>query len=147
MSGPLPRKKPKVSVGAARKARVSEAPEAASIKAAPADGSRLPVPDLDGPSVVFGNIKFMPKMADIPEEFHRHSNVFVSAVSTWFFSGAKFESGVLTVGSKRFKAAPGIDANKALRAIKAVLGSWEPKHQEKEAACGYMLSQWFDLQA
>lgn len=41
-------------------------------------------------------------------------------------------------------AKPGVDAHKALRAIKAVLGSYEPKHEHKEAACAFMLSEWFD---
>jgi len=37
----------------------------------------------------------------------------------------------------------GIDQNKALRHIKAILGSFEPKHEHKEAAAAYLLSLWF----
>jgi len=38
----------------------------------------------------------------------------------------------------------GVDVKKAMRALKAALGSFEPKHEHKMAAVGYMLSQWFD---
>lgn len=105
----------------------------------------LAIPELDGISVVFGDIKHMPKYETIPPEFKRHNgNDFVRAVSTWFFRGAKREGNDLVIGDHRFTAKQGVDARKALAAIQAVLGSFEPKHEVKEAACGYMLSEWFD---
>lgn len=105
----------------------------------------LKVPDLDPASVVFGNVKHMPKMADIPEEFlKRRNNPFTDAVSYWFFGGARFKDGVLTVDGKSFRAKDGVDGKKAIVAIQAVLGSFEPKHEHKEAACGFMLSEWFE---
>jgi hypothetical protein len=106
----------------------------------------MPIPDLDGPSVAFGDVRHMPKMADIPDDFTRDANPYVRAVCTWFFRGAKRDGDALVVDGVRFTPKSGVDAAKALRAIKAVLGSFEPKHEHKEAACAYMLSEWFDHQ-
>lgn len=105
----------------------------------------LPVPEVTGVDVVFGGCGHMPKMSDIPEEFTRDRNDFVRAVSSWFFSGAKRDGSSLIIDGKRFTAKSGVDAGKALAAIRAVLGSFDPKHEHKEAACAYMLSEWFDL--
>jgi hypothetical protein len=104
----------------------------------------LAIPELNGVDVAFGNIKHMPKYEAIPEDFRRGNNDYCRAVSTWFFSGAKGTPDGLIVGHMKFTAKPGVDRNKALAAIKAVLGSFEPKHEHKEAACAFMLSEWFD---
>lgn len=107
----------------------------------------LAIPELTGADVAFGNIKHMPKYGMIPEEFKRSSNPYVDAVSSWFFSGAKGTPDGLVIGKMKFTAKPGVDRTKALAAIKAVLGSFEPKHEHKEAACAFMLSEWFDKSA
>jgi hypothetical protein len=106
----------------------------------------LPIPDLDAVDVSFGNIKHMPRQADIPEQFKRNSGTpFNDAVSKWFFNGAQsFGSDGLQIGNDTFTPKEGVDGKKALRAIKAVLGSFEPKHEHKESACAFMLSEWFD---
>lgn len=104
----------------------------------------MQIPEIDRLDVAFGNIKHMPKYDTIPDDFKRfHGNAYVDAVSSWFFGGAKFEHNVLTIKGKDFHPKPGVDARKALAAIRAVLGSFEPKHEHKEAACAYMLSEWF----
>lgn len=46
---------------------------------------------------------------------------------------------------KRLTARPGVDRDKALVAIKAALGSFEPKHEHKEAGCAFLLHEWFEL--
>lgn len=105
----------------------------------------LAIPELTAADVAFGGIKHMPKYETLPADFKRHNgNDYVKAVSHWFFSGAKGAPNGLTIGDMTFTAKHGVDANKALRAIKAVLGSFEPKHEHKEAACAFMLSEWFD---
>ena len=53
----------------------------------------------------------------------------------WFFRGAKL--GKLTPKN-------GIDAQAAIRHVRYCMGSWEPKHEHKEAGCAYLLSLWFD---
>lgn len=107
----------------------------------------LAIPEIDNVDVVFGNIKHMPRYDKIPDEFKRHNgNAYVTAVSKWFFKGAKAGPQGLVVDGIKFTPKEGVDQTKALAAIKAVLGSWEPKHEHKEAACAFMLSEWFDKQ-
>lgn len=37
----------------------------------------------------------------------------------------------------------GVDPHKAWRHIRAILGSYAPKHEHKEAAVRYLLDEWF----
>lgn len=39
---------------------------------------------------------------------------------------------------------PGIDKTKALRHIRAIMGSWRPQHEHKERGCAYLLELWFE---
>lgn len=106
----------------------------------------LAVPEVNGADVAFGGVKHMPKYDAIPEEFKRfNGNDYVRAISFWFFKGAKRNGDAIVIDGKTFKPREGVNANKALNAIKAVLSSWEPKHEHKEAACAFMLSEWFEL--
>lgn len=106
----------------------------------------LTIPELTVADVALGSIKHMPKYETLPEDFKHLSNVFCKAVSDWFFDGAKKVPNGIILGGKQFTAKPGVDAPKALAAIRAVLGSFEPKHEHKEAACAFMLSEWFDVE-
>ncbi len=81
----------------------------------------------------------MPSRSQIPKDFDMYSNTRNSWVRTterWFFSG-------LPKGTT-FKPKPGIDGNTAVRHLKAILGSFEPKHEHKIAAVAYLLSEWFE---
>ena len=94
-----------------------------------------PVTDLE---LAFGGdvSRLLPPMDEIPEEFHRHPGTgWNRLVSAWFFRGLE----ALEVEPKE-----GIDKNAALRHVKAVMGSWQPKHEHKEAGIAYLLSQWFE---
>jgi hypothetical protein len=78
----------------------------------------------------------MPKLEEIPEEFKQFRGTKWNAIfNDWFFSGLK-----------NMKATPkdGIDINKALRHIKTIMESWEPKHEHKGAAVAYLMSLWFE---
>lgn len=108
----------------------------------------LPIPEMTGADVAFGNIKHLPRYHDLPEDFRRHDgNDFCRAISTWFFRGAEVHPNGIEIGGVKFTAKAGIDPNKALAAIRVCMVSWEPKHEHKEAGCAYMLSQWFDRAA
>lgn len=97
----------------------------------------IPVPDVNGLSVAFGNVAHLPPMKDIPEEFKGHrGNKWTELFSQWFYSG-------LPKGTE-FVPKPGVDKSKALAAIRAVMVSFEPKHEHKEAGVAYLLSEWFD---
>ena len=100
----------------------------------------IPVPETNGLDMALGNISHLPAWELIPKEFkdrNRHTpwNDFISK---WFFVGLKPED-VSTLKPKE-----GIDKNKALAAIKAILASWDPKHEHKEAGAAYLMSEWFE---
>jgi hypothetical protein len=76
----------------------------------------------------------MPAYGHVPDEFKRGGNPWVELTSRWFYSGLK---------GATFTPKDGIDKAKALRHLSAVIGSYEPKHEHKEAAVAYLLSLWF----
>lgn len=96
----------------------------------------FPVAEIDGVTAAFPThvSHLMPKMSEIPEEFHRGRTVWNRLVSQWFFCGVK---------NLQLTPKDGIDKAAALRHVQTVMRSFEPKHEHKEAACAYLLSQWF----
>lgn len=99
----------------------------------------IPVPEITGLDTAFGNINHMPKYSDIPDDFYRKNQKYVDFVSSWFFGGKSKEE------IARLTPKEGVDKNKALAAIKAILCSFEPKHEHKEAGAAFLLAEWFDL--
>lgn len=97
----------------------------------------LQIPELNDADIALGSIKHMPKYETVPAEFKNSGNPYVRFISNWFFRG---------VDITHLTPQDGVDKTKALRAIKAVIGSFAPKHEHKMAACAYMLSEWFDLE-
>jgi hypothetical protein len=91
---------------------------------------------INGVDSVFGGDmkKLLPPMNDIPEEFQRARTEWNKLVSQWFFKGLK-----------SFDCEPkeGIDKAAAMKHVGAILRSWEPSHEHKEAGCAYLLSIWF----
>lgn len=105
----------------------------------------MKVPEITNADMAFGNIKHMPKYGSLPAEFQDwHNNDFCRAISSWFYSGAKTFKNGIQIKDETFTAKEGVSANAALAAIRSVLASWEPKHEHKIAACGFMLNEWFD---
>lgn len=104
----------------------------------------IPVPKLDDVRVAFGETAHMPPFNSIPKEFNVRGNKYAAAISTWFFSGAKNPGNGLVIGDAHFVAKSGVPAIDAVRAIRAILVSYEPKHEHKIAACAYLLSEWFN---
>lgn len=97
---------------------------------------KFPVPEFDGPTVVFG----APRSAYLTEEQMgrdhygertRHAKV----ASALFFSGGRLADHGL-----RFKA--GIEPGTALAAIRALLCSFEPKHEIKIGTVAAYLEDW-----
>lgn len=59
----------------------------------------------------------------------------------------RFQSDWLARGlppSVRVRARPGVDLNTAFRHLAAIQGSYQPKHEHKEAAVAYLASLWFE---
>ena len=54
---------------------------------------------------------------------------------TWFARGAD---------AALLHPRPGIDKTKALRHLKCIMGSYEPKHEHKMSAVAYLLGLWFE---
>lgn len=80
-----------------------------------------------------GNL--MPRYNDIPQEFKDDWKPWPKLVSQWFFKG---------LDASKLVAKKGIDKKLALRHLKAVMGSWEPKHEHKTAGVAFLMSQWFE---
>jgi hypothetical protein len=87
--------------------------------------------DMAYPAYVVG--KYMPLREELPEEFRYDwmDNPYCELVSDLFHKGG-------TIGE--FKKE--IDRDKAVRHISACIRSFEPKHEHKIGAIGYLLSLW-----
>ena len=93
------------------------------------------VSDMD--MVMGGKIEeLLPPMQDIPDEFGIcKKNKWSEFISDWVFRGIK---------ELRLAPKDGVDPEKAIRHIRAIMSSFEPKHEHKEAGCAYLMSIWFD---
>jgi hypothetical protein len=98
-----------------------------------------PIPDITGLDMAFGKIDHMPRYDTIPDEFKRSGGYCAAFVSKWFFGGLKEDD------LARLKPRAGVDKRKALAAIGAILRSFEPKHEHKEAGCAFLLNAWFEV--
>ena len=87
------------------------------------------VNDLD---MTFGHIKgLMPTREQMREQPPWARDLFAA----WFYSGLE---------SLKLTPKEGIDKAKAIRHIRTIMGSFEPKHEDKEAAVAYLLGEWFE---
>lgn len=96
--------------------------------------------------LAFGNVKHLPKYDTLPDDYRRMNAPGCRAVSMWFYKGAEASPDGIKIDGVAYKAKEGVDAGKALAAIKSCLGSFEPKHEHKIAGCGFMFSEWFERQ-
>ena len=87
--------------------------------------------------IAFGRkaMQLMPAYNEIPKEFQRGNTKWNKVIGDWFFGGLK---------NCEWSPKEGINTIKAIRHIKAVLGSFDPPHEHKEAGCAYLLSQFFN---
>lgn len=77
---------------------------------------------------------FVPK--DIPEEFKSPLNKWNKLFNAWFFYG---------LTAPVFVAKEGINSPAALRHLHVVMSSDLLDHIEKEAACAYLLAEWYKI--
>ena len=69
-------------------------------------------------------------------EFKKHvGTIWNQLQRDWFYHG---------LASLDLTPRQGVDAQKALRHLSAIQKSFESKHEHKEAAVAYLLSQWFE---
>jgi len=76
----------------------------------------------------------MPAYQDIPEEYKHDDHPAVKFQSRWFFGGLK--------AAEIPQAKAGIDREMALRHLRCIHGSYEPKHEHKMAAVAYLADKW-----
>lgn len=79
--------------------------------------------------------RLMPTEQEIPKEFTRSGNTWVDFQQQWFFKGLR---------GAAFTMKPGVDQKAALRHLSTIQGSFEPRHEHKEAAVAYLASLWFE---
>jgi hypothetical protein len=94
--------------------------------------------EVSGLDVAFGGkaMDLMPSEAECVAELDKmpdRGREWRKFQSTWFFSGLK---------GAEFTMRDGIDQKSALAHLAAIQGSWEPKHQHKEAGVAYLASRW-----
>ena len=75
----------------------------------------------------------MPPYEDVEQYGHSPAN---EVTSHWFFHGLPPDT--------QFMPREGVDAVEAIRHIKAILRSWEPKHEHKEAGVSFLLCCFFE---
>lgn len=99
----------------------------------------FPVQEIDVATAAFpANVShLMPAWKDIPANFRSGNQLteWNKIVRAWFFFGlAKLE----------VKPREGVDRHMAMRHLAAIMRSFEPKHEHKEAAVAYLMSLWFE---
>lgn len=77
----------------------------------------------------------LPDWSAIPEEFQNGNTKWHKLQRDWFYHG---------LASLTLKPKEGVDQRMALRHLKAIQSSFEPKHEHKSASVAYLLSEWFD---
>jgi hypothetical protein len=94
--------------------------------------------EVSGVDMAFGGDmkKLLPPYEDIPEEFHSMHNKWGKIAARWFFEG-------LPKGTK-FLPKEGIEPGAAVPHLKAILVSFEPKHEHKQAGVAWLMSRWFE---
>lgn len=79
-------------------------------------------------------LNLMPKLSEIPKYEGRRELEHLA--STWFSKGLK---------DVAFHAKEGVPGAAALRQLKCIMGSFEPKHEHKIAAVAFLINEWFDV--
>ena len=100
------------------------------------DWSKPTAVDLLTQAFPAGIMSLLPAYEDIPPEFKRTPGTVWNAwQAKWFYRGLQ-ESDLPT-------PVDGVDLFYAMGHLKTIQGSWEPKHEHKEAAVAYLASLWF----
>ena len=79
--------------------------------------------------------ELLPDWKTIPEEFKNGRTKWNRLFNDWFYFGLK---------QLDFTPREGIDKSVAAAHISAIMRSWDPQHEHKEAGCAYLMSLWFE---
>lgn len=99
------------------------------------DGTILYLPTTD--NRVRSVLILMPERNEIPQEYFDFYCKKPGSLlfNDWFFKG---------LTKLNMVPKPGIDTVLAINHIRTIMGSFEPQHEYKTAACGYLLDLWFE---
>ena len=89
------------------------------------------VDSIDEVDRAFSTMALLPPWDEIPEEFKR-DNPYSDVAERVFYG--------MPLPGLRIEMKPGFQAPSMVRAVRAHLASWGPKHEHKIAGVGYMLS-------
>jgi hypothetical protein len=76
-----------------------------------------------------------PDYAEYRENWHRSKSWGSKLFMDMFYRGLTSLALVPKVG---------IDSDAALKHIRAIMSSWEPKHEDKVASCTFLFEHWFE---
>jgi len=92
--------------------------------------------DISDRELISGTTKLLPAAFEIPEEFYfGGESKWNKLFNDMFYCG---------LTSLDIKPKEDININAALRCIKAHMGSWAPKHEDKEAGVAYIMFVLFE---
>ena len=77
----------------------------------------------------------MPAYNELDNSFKHGNTKWNEATNTWFFKCIK---------KSQFTPKEGIDIDCAFMHLGAIMSSYEPKHEHKEAGVAFLMSLWFD---
>lgn len=96
------------------------------------------LPEFGPLSAAFGaRLEDYPPMTSIPEDYQKNRAAGCRIASALFFDG-----GSLADHGRRLKE--GVDSSAFHMALRAMLCSFAPKHEHKEAACGWLIDTYTD---
>lgn len=96
---------------------------------------KIVIPEITDLDMAFGTVVGLPVYSQVPDEFKRAGSKWNRLFNDMFAFGLKAIN--LTPKSD-------IDPAKAWRHIRALSGSFQPKHEHKEAGVAYLMSQYFE---
>jgi hypothetical protein len=80
--------------------------------------------------------EYLPAYDEIPKEFKNEDTKWNKIFNTMFFRGCSKDSS--------FDCKDGINGETAIKHIYAIMRSFNPKHEHKEAGVAYLMSLWFN---
>ena len=96
---------------------------------------QIQVPEITDLDIAFGTVTGLPAYSDVPDEFKRAGSKWNRLFNDMFMCG---------ITSLKLAPKGDIDPAKAWRHIRALSGSFQPKHEHKEAGVAYLMSQYFE---
>lgn len=79
--------------------------------------------------------RLLPPWEELPEDYQRDRAPTCKVVDQWFSCG---------LGNLNAVPKEGIDTTHALRHLKCIMGSYQPKHEHKTAGVAYLIDLWFE---